>query len=177
MNKLSALKIILALLPALIFTQSWAWVTGKHYTLFALLVLWAAMVWFVLDYADKNKIIFKLLRALEIAFFLLPISAYAAVSILSSLMMRASSSEFERTGAAIGSAIGGTIVVVIALVIGLILGLITHIIAGSFQKKVDKNIKEEPGKNFFTQNKALTIFIGMIILVIIVDLTSKTFIK
>lgn len=177
MNKHLALKIILALLPALIFTQSWAWVTGKHYIFFALIVLWAAMAWLVWDFQDKNKIVFKLLRATEIGFFLLPVSAYAATSIIGALMMRASSSEFERAGAAIGTAIGGTIVIVIALVIGLILGLITHIIAGNFQKKIDKNIKEEPGKNFFTQNKALTIFLAMIILVIIVDLTSKTFIK
>ena len=172
-----ALKIILALLPALVFTQSWAWVTGKHYILFALLVLWAALVWFVLDVQDKNKIIFKLLRALEVSFFLLPVAAYTAVSIIGSLMMKASSSEFERAGAAIGTAVGGTIVTVITFVLGLIFGLITHIIAGNFQKKIDKNIKEEPGKNYFTQHKALTIFVGMVILAIIVNLTSKTFIK
>ena len=41
------LKVLLALLPALIFWQNYAWMTLNAYLWIALLIIWALMIWSV----------------------------------------------------------------------------------------------------------------------------------
>lgn len=173
MKKHLALKIIVALLPAALFTQNWAWMTGNKIIGIAFLILWASMVWYVIDLEDKNRILEKLIRALEIGFFLLPISALILTFIVGSQVADLTDNEFAQAGAAVGTAIGGIFAVGASFVIGFFGGIISHLIANKYEKKAGhQSHKELEGANFFQKHKALTIVMLMITLVIIASVVS-----
>ncbi len=168
------LKIALALLPAAVFTQNWGWMTNNKLLGAAFFVLWAAMVWYVWGLQDKNAVVFKLLRATEIGFFLLPISAIVLTFIIGATSMSSSQNEFEQAGAAIGTAIGGTFAVGLGFVIGLFGGVIMHLFSSRYEKKIDKSVKETTGNNFLAKHKVGTIVLAMAILAVIAASTGRT---
>lgn len=126
-----ALKVLLALLPALVFTQNYAWMTGNTYVGSAFIVIWALMAWSVWQLTEKNHILERLFRMTEISFFLLPVSALILTIVLGS--------QSDSAGAAVGIAIGGAFAVVLAFVVGLPGGIIMHIVSGKYDKKAESS--------------------------------------
>lgn len=168
LKKFTALKILLAILPALIFSQNYAWMTGNKLVGLGFLILWFVMIWNVAEFEEKNKIIERLLRLTEVAFFLLPISAIILTFVLGNEAVTTAGSELEQAGAAIGTMIGGTFVVGIAFVIGLFFGIIMHLITNKYAKKV----KDEKYKNIFSKHGVIFTVLIVIVLAIIFGSTS-----
>jgi len=131
------LKILLALLPALIFTQNYAWMTLNSYLGIAFLIIWALMIWSVYQFTEKNHIIERYFRLTEISFFLLPLSAIIFSFVLGSKAVSSTTNGFEQAGAALGTAIGGTFIVVLSFIIGLAGGVIMHLITNKYEKKAE----------------------------------------
>ena len=131
------LKILLALLPTLIFWQNYAWMTLNSYLGIAFLIIWALMIWNVYHLTGKNHIIERLFRLTEISFFLLPLSAIVFSFVLGSKAVSSTTNEFEQAGAALGTAIGGTFIVILSFIIGLAGGVIMHLITNKYEKKAE----------------------------------------
>lgn len=174
MKKHLVLKVLLGLLPALVFTQDWAWMTGNKIIGIAFLVLWLLMIWYVSKLQDKNKIIHDLLRATEIGFFLLPISALVLTFVIGSKVIDSSQSGAEQAGAAIGTAIGGAFAVGIGFVVGLFGGIILHLIANRYGKKIaeDADVTEGQKLNWFDKHKGWTAVLAIVLLAIIASATG-----
>ena len=58
------LKILLALLPAVIFWQNYAWMTLNSYLGIAFLIVWALMIWSAWRFTEKNHILERYFRQL-----------------------------------------------------------------------------------------------------------------
>lgn len=136
-EKHTALKILLALLPALIFTQNYALMTLNSYLGIAFLIIWALMIWSVYQFTEKNHIIERFFRLTEISLFLLPLSAIIFSFVFGSRAVSSATNGVEQAGAALGTAIGGTFVVVLFFIIGLVGGVIMHLIANKYEKKAE----------------------------------------
>jgi len=134
-----ALKILLAILPTLIFTQNYAWITLNSKLGWAFLIIWSLMVWSVWQFTEKNYIFERLFRLTEISFFLLPISAILFAFVLGAKVISSTTNEFAQAGAAAGIAIGGTFAVIIAFIIGVIGGIIMHLVASKYDKKAEQS--------------------------------------
>lgn len=170
MKKHLALKIALALLPALILTQNWAWMSANKILGIAFLVLWALCVWLVLRIEDKAKIISQLLRIAEIGLFLLPISALVLTFVMGSQVVT-STEGAAQAGAAIGVGIAGMMAVLLGFIIGVAGGVIMHLLAKRFEKKItDKT--EFKGTNFFEKHRAVTVILAVLLLIIIASVKS-----
>ncbi len=137
MKKHIVLKTLLALLPALIFWQNYAWMTLNSYLGIAFLIIWALMIWSVYQFTEKNHIIERFFRLTEISFFLLPLSAIVFSFVLGSKAVSSTTNGAEQAGAALGTAIGGTFVVVLSFIIGLAGGVIMHLITNKYEKKAE----------------------------------------
>ncbi len=161
-----ALKVLASLLPVLIFTQNWGWMTGNKMLGTAFLLLWISMVWFLLHAEDKHEVLHKVFRASEIGCFLLPISALILTFVVGSMAINSTDSGAAQAGAAIGTAIGGMFAVGIGFVFGLFGGIIFHLIANRFGKKMRETEISEHA-NFFVKHKAFTIILAMAVLLII----------
>lgn len=143
----TALKILLALLPTLVFTQNFAWMTLNKHMALGFLAIWAITVWSCWKLTEKNHVLERLFRLTEIAFFLLPVSA-----IILSFMFGSKVSEAAKqggagaqAGASIGVAIGSTFAVGVAFVIGLVGGIIFHLVTGKYEKRADASgVKHAP---------------------------------
>lgn len=170
MNKHLALKIVLALLPALILTQNWAWMSANKILGIAFLVLWALCIWLVLRIEDKAKIISQLLRTAEIGLFLLPISALVLTFVMGSQVV-SSTEGAAQAGAAIGVGIAGMMAVVLGFIIGVAGGVIMHILAKRFEKKISDKT-ETKATNFFEKHKAVTVILAVLLLIIIASVKS-----
>jgi hypothetical protein len=131
------LKILLALLPALIFWQNYAWMTLNSYLGIAFLIIWVLMIWSVWQFTEKNHIVERLFRLTEISFFLLPLSAVVFSFVLGSKTVSSTTNEFELAGAALGTAIGGTFVVILSFIIGIAGGVIMHLITNKYEKELE----------------------------------------
>lgn len=129
------LKIALALLPAVIFIQNYGWMTANAYLGWAFLIIWAVMIWSLLQLAEKNSILERVFRLAEIGFFLLPLSALIMTFVLGSKIEGGSS--LEQAGAAIGMAIGGAFVVGVGFAAGIAGGIIMHLVASKYEKKAE----------------------------------------
>lgn len=170
MKKHLALKIVLALLPALILTQNWAWMSANKILGIAFLVLWALCIWLVLRIEDKAKIISQLLRTAEIGLFLLPISALILTFVMGSQVVN-STEGAAQAGAAIGVGIAGMMAVILGFIIGVAGGVIMHVLAKRFEKKItDKT--ETKATNFFEKHKAVTVILTVLLLIIIASVKS-----
>ncbi|MCF7820353.1 MAG: hypothetical protein K9M44_02690 [Candidatus Pacebacteria bacterium] len=163
MKKYLAIKIFLALLPAIVFTQDWAWISSNKIIGLAFLFFWILMIWQVISSEDKNFVIHRLLWLSEIAFFLLPVSAIALTLSFGSQVV-SETEGIAQAGAAIGTAIGGVFAVVIGLIFGATGGIICHIFSKKYGKKI-ANKKSE--KDFFTKTRAWSFWLGIIILAVI----------
>ena len=139
-----ALKILLALLPAVIFTQNYAWMTLNNKLGITFLVILGLMIWNVWQLTERNSIFERFFRLTEISFFLLPLSAIVFTFVLGSKAVSSTTNGAEQAGATIGTAVGGAFVVVIAFIIGVIGGVIMHLIASKYEKKAELlNLKQE----------------------------------
>ena len=168
MKKHLAIKILLALLPAIVFTQDWAWMSSNKILGVAFLFFWILMIWQVISSEDKNFVIHRLLWLSEIAFFLLPVSAIVLTFSFGSQVV-SETEGIAQAGAAIGTAIGG----VFAVIIGLVIGITGGIICRSFSKKYGKKmVDKENKKDFFTKTRAWSFWIGVFVLALIATSVS-----
>lgn len=136
-KKYTGLKIALAFLPALVFTQNYAWMTLNSYNMIALLIIWSLMIWSVYQFTEKNHILERTFRLMEVAFFLFPLSAIIGSFMFGAKAVTGADNGAAQAGAAIGSAIGGVFMVGLAFVLGITGGIIMRVIAGKYEKKAD----------------------------------------
>ena len=167
----TVLKIGLALLPAAVFTQNWAWALANKMNGLAFLVIWALVIANIWNIKDKNIVLRDLFRSTEIGFFLLPLSAIILMIMLGSQAVSTTNGAAQ-AGAAIGIAIGGTLAVGLGFVIGLFGGLIMHLISGKYAKRVkagpESNIHSTGTvMNNWEKRKTPITFAVIIILIII----------
>jgi hypothetical protein len=169
-----ALKILLALLPAIIFAQNVAWMTLNRGIGIGFLVMWALMVWSVWPMTEKNHVVERLARLTEIAFFLLPLSA-----LVLSLMFSSKVSEivgdadgFAQAGAYIGAGLGGILVLVISFVIGMVGGIVFHIISGKYGKGAEAAGVKRPASLSGKHGLILSL-VGFLVLVIGVNVFAE----
>jgi hypothetical protein len=160
------LKVLLAILPAAIFTQNYAWMTANTSVGIAFFLIWALMIWSVWQLTEKNHVLERFFRQTEIAFFLLPISSIIFMFVFGAKAVSGTSNEFEQAGAAIGTAIGGTFVVGLAFVIGLLGGIIMHLITGNFDKKAEKSGVKQPDTFANKYGTSLSL-VGVLVLAVI----------
>src|SRR3989344_2635018 len=166
------LKILLALLPALIFWQNYAWMTLNSYLGIAFLMIWALMIWSVYQFTEKNHIIERFFRLTEISFFLLPLSAIVFLFVLGSKAVSSTTNGFEQAGAALGTAIGGTFVVVLSFIIGLAGGVIMHLITNKHEKKAEASeIKQ--AETLSNKHGIILSLVAIILLAIIMGSVSS----
>lgn len=170
MKKYLLLKIVLALVPAAILTQNWAWMSANSIIGIAFIVLWLLCIWIVLRIEDKNKVISQLLRMAEIGFFLLPISALVLTLVIGSQAVN-STTGAAQAGAAIGTAIGGMMAVVLGFIIGVAGGVIMHLFSNRYEKKITEKV-EPKAMNFFDKHKAVTIILVLAALIITASVKS-----
>lgn len=139
-----ALKVLVALLPTLIFVQDYAWMTANSMIGIAFVVLLLVVIWAAWSFKDKNAILERYFRLTEVGFFLMPISALILTFALGSQVIGSSADGAAQAGAAIGTAIGGMFVIVLSFVIGIPAGIIMHLVAGNYAKKVGADHAKQP---------------------------------
>lgn len=165
-------KILLALLPTIVFWQNYAWMTLNAFLGIAFLVIWALMVWNVWQFTEKNHIMERFFMLTEIAFFLLPLSAIVFSFVLGSQAVSSTTNEFEQAGAAIGTAIGGTFVVILAFIIGIIGGIIMHLVTSKYDKKANESKEKQP-ENLPAKHGVILSLVAVIVLAIIMGSISS----
>lgn len=164
-KKYTVVKILLALLPALVFTQNYAWMTLNSKIGWAFLIIWGLMIWSVWQLTEKNYILERFFRLTEIAFFLLPISAIVFSFVLGSKVISSTTNEVAQAGAGIGMAIGGTFIVILSFIIGIIGGIIMHLVAGKYDRKAESSeIKQ--AETMANKHGIILSLVGVIVLVI-----------
>ena len=136
-NRHLALKICLALIPAIIFTQDYAWMTLNAYLELAFLSIWALMIWSAFQLSERNRVIERFLILTEIGLFMLPLSAIVFTIAFGSREVSSAAPGAEQTGAALGTMLGGTFAVAIGFVIGLAGGVITHLVASQYTRRAE----------------------------------------
>ncbi|MDD3488113.1 MAG: hypothetical protein PHH35_02055 [Candidatus Pacebacteria bacterium] len=166
------LKILLALLPALIFTQNYALMTLNTYLGWAFLIIWVLMIWSVWQFTEKNHIVERLFRSTEISFFLLPVSSLVFTFVLGSKAIISTTNEFEQVGAAFGTAIGGMFVIVLSFVIGLTGGVILHLIANKYDKKAEASEIEQP-ETLSNKHGLVLSLVAIVVLAIIMGFVAS----
>jgi hypothetical protein len=166
LKKHLVLKILLALFPALLFTQNYSWMTANNKIGIGFIVIWAILIWSAWKFNEKNHIIERYFRLSEIALFLLPISAIILTFVIGSQAINSTSDSFAQAGAAVGTAIGGTFIVIISFIIGIVGGIIMHLITNRYEKKAEKSeISQE--ENFSNKHGLIITVLGVFILAII----------
>jgi len=172
-NKYLVLKILLALLPTLIFLQNYSWMTLNAYIGIAFFIIWALMIWSVWQLMEKNHILERFFRLTEISFFFLPLSGLIFTFVLGARAISSTSNEFAQAGAAIGTAIGGTFVVVLSFMIGIAGGIIMHLVANKYDKKAEASGVKE--KDTLSNKHGLILpLVGIIVLAIILGSVAST---
>ncbi|MDP2586308.1 MAG: hypothetical protein Q8P32_00845 [Candidatus Komeilibacteria bacterium] len=170
-KKYIASKILVSLLPAIIFTQNYAWMTLNKGAGIAFILFWAFTAALVFNIGNKNRLLKELFRISEIGMFLLPISAIVFTVAFGSSVVTQTNGGAAQAGAALGAAIGGTMAIGLGFVIGLFGGLIFHLIANNFNKKLEKSgsdqDEEKEDKTFYEKHRSLTMIIALIIMAII----------
>jgi len=171
MKKHLSLKILLALLPTLIFWQNYAWMTGNTYMGIGFLIIWVLMIWNVFQFTEKNHIFERFFRLTEISFFLLPLSALVLTFVIGS-RLSSGGSEFEQAGTMVGAAIGGTFITVIAFIVGIAGGIVMHLITRKYEKKAEKLELKQP-ENLSSKHGVILSVVALIALTIIVGVISS----
>jgi hypothetical protein len=159
-------KILLALLPTLVFTQNYGMMTGNKALGLGFLAIWLVMIWSAWQLTEKYHINERLLRLTELGFFLLPISAVIYTFVIGARVVGSAGSDAQQAGAAIGTAIGGTVVIGLMFVVGLIGGIIMHLITSSYDKKAEKSGVKQP-ETFANKNGVALSIVGVFALAII----------
>lgn len=160
------LKISLSLLPALLFTQNYAWMTQNRLVGWGFILIWLLMVATVWSLQNSTQVLNRSFRLTEISLFLMPISTMIMSLGLGSSAISSTTDAAEQAGTAIGTAIGGTLVTILAFIFGITGGIIFHIIANNYSKKLSTSGTEKP-RDFLGKHGLVTGFIGVILLAII----------
>lgn len=178
-KKHRVVRILLALLPTLIFTQNYAWMTLNSKLGWAFLIIWALMIWSVWQFTEKNYIFERFFRLTEISFFLLPLSAIVFSFVLGSKAVSSTTNEFGQAGAAIGMAIGGTFIVILSFIIGVTGGIIMHLVASKYDKKAEMSGIRQP-ETIGNKHGVVLSLVSVIILAIVfgsASLSAKNEVK
>jgi hypothetical protein len=162
----TAMKMSLALLPAAIFTQNYAWMTLNSHIGIAFLISWALMMWSAWQLSEKFHILERLFGLTEISFFLLPVSAIIFTFVFGTQAVSSSPTGAGQVGAAIGMAIGGTVVVVVAFIIGIVGGIIMHLITEKYTKRAEAS-EVKPPETLSNQHGIILSLVGMVTLTVI----------
>lgn len=166
MKKHLILKVLLALLPTIIFVINYIWMTASESAGMAFLLIWILIIWSASQFTEKNHILERLFRLTEIAFFLLPISSIIFVFVFGAQSIASTSNEFEQAGAAIGTAIGGTFVIGLAFVFGLLGGIIFHLVTSQYEKKAEAS-KVKQAEVFANKYGTVLTLTGVILIAIV----------
>lgn len=169
------LKILLSLLPALVFLQSYGWMTLYKNLGIAFILILALVIGSVWQLSQKNRIITRLVRLLEMGLFFLPIATIIMTFVLGSSLAAVAGNNASKAGAAIGVGLGGFFVTIIAFVIGIAGGIITHLIGNSYSKKADSEFKEQ--ESFLNQHGTALVLLGLFLLTIVLPQFGKGGIK
>jgi len=169
------LKISLALLPTLVFTQAYAWMTLNRSIGLAFLLIWALVIVSLWQLDKKNHIIVRAIRLLEIGFFFLPISTIILTFALGSSLASSMSSNAGKGAAALGAGIGGFFITILAFIIGIAGGIITHLIGNSYSKKAES--EHETKTTFLAQHGIPVTLAGLFLITLIVPHFSPSPLK
>ena len=164
------LKLLVALLPTLVFLQDYAWMTTNKMVGFAFVILFVVILWSAWSFEDKNAIFERYFRLMEVGFFLMPLSALVMTFIFGSQAIISSTDGISQAGVAIGTAIGGTVVVAIAFVVGLTMGFVMHLVSGSYAKKMEHSKQPE---TFATKHGVILPILALIVLSFIIGIVSS----
>ncbi len=164
-TKFIFLKIVLAIFPALIFTQAYGWMTLYRTFGFAFLAIWALVIASVWMLDHKNHIITRILRLLEIGLFFLPIATIVMTFVLGSTLTGSTSNSLAQGAAAIGTGIGGFFVTAIAFVVGITGGIIVHLVGNNYSKKTDSEHETNPSP--LNQHGVVITLTGLILITLI----------
>jgi len=182
-NEHLLLKILLALLPTLIFVQNYAWMTANKAVGIVFIILWAFIIFTAWSFTERNHIFERYFRLTEVGLFLMPLSGLIMTFVLGSQAMGSTTDELSQAGAAIGTAIGGTFIVGIAFVVGIPVGIIMHLVANNYSKKADASGIKQP--ETFMNKHGIISSVGVLLLLAIIlgttlpapaatDMTSQT---
>jgi Zn-dependent protease with chaperone function len=159
-------KMLLPLLPALIFTQDWAWMTSNTLNGVAFVVFWALFIWHTWPIGDKNRAMRFIFRSTEIAFFMMPIAVLILMFVLGSSAM-GSTAGAAHVGVAVGIALGGAFFLIIAFIIGLSCGFIMHVLAsGAAKRSKGTSADDVKAMNWLEKNKKAATIVILIVLII-----------
>ncbi|MFZ3074378.1 MAG: DUF4352 domain-containing protein [Minisyncoccales bacterium] len=157
-KKYTDLKILLSLLPTVLFFQNYAWMSSNANNGFPFFIIWALMIWSVWQLTEKNHILERLFRLTEISFFLLPVSV-----IILTVTATSGSKQF---GAAIGSALAGTAAIFLFFIIGTIGGIIMHLITSKYEKKAEASNIDQP-ETLMNKHGVILPIVGVALLAVI----------
>ncbi|MFA5954237.1 MAG: hypothetical protein WC817_01725 [Patescibacteria group bacterium] len=175
-NRFLPTKILATLLPAAVFTQNWAWMSGNRAMGLGFIIFWALLILHVWSDTNKNKVLKDLFRATEIGFFLLPISALAIMFHVGAAAVR-NTSGAAQAGAAIGTAIGGTLAVGLGFVVGLSGGIIMHLLASRYTHRMEGEPLAQPHLSKWEENitrHKTAITVAVLVVLVIVAAASST---
>lgn len=158
------LKILLALLPAVVFNINYGMMSGGGAG-WAFFIIWALVVWSVWEFTEKNHIMERFFRLTEIGFFLLPLSAIILSFVLGAKAVGSTTDNAAQAGAAIGTAIGGTFITVLCFIFGVILGVIFHLITSKYEKKAEA--AEKQAETFSNKHGVVMTLLGVFAITII----------
>lgn len=159
------LKILLALLPAVVFNINYGMMSGGGAG-WAFFLIWALVVWSVWEFTEKNHIMERFFRLTEIGFFLLPLSAIILSFVLGAKAVGSTTDNAAQAGAAIGTAIGGTFITVLCFIFGVILGVIFHLITSKYEKKAEASA-EKQAETFSNKHGVVMALLGVFAITII----------
>lgn len=177
MNKHMTTKILVAILPSLVFLQDWAWMSGNKVLGISFLVFWILLIFNTWHVSNKHKVIATYFKATEIACFLLPIAALVLTFIVGAQAVSSTTNGAEQAGAAIGTAIGGVFAVGIGFVVGLFGGIIMHLLAKKFNKKAAEHTSTESqspdtAKASWVSMHRTLVTVGVLIVLVIIAASS-----
>ena len=160
------LKATLSILPALIFTQAYSWMTLNRAIGWAFLAIWVLVIASVWMLDHKNHIISRILRELEIGLFFLPIATIIMTFVLGSSLAGSASGDLAKGAAAVGAGIGGFFITAIAFVIGITGGIIIHLVGNNYSKKADTEKETNPSP--LNQHGVIITLVGLVLITLIV---------
>lgn len=165
------LKILLALLPAILLYFNYALMSSNSMLGLAFLIIWAVMIWSVWQLEEKNSILERFFRLTEIGFFLLPLSSLILTFVFGAQVTSQAGDSFEQAGAAIGTAIGGTFIIIISFIVGITGGIVMHLITNKYEKKAEAKGEEE--ETFANKHGVIISVLAVVVLAIILGSVSS----
>lgn len=130
-------KVFGSLLPALIFTQLYAWAFMNVGAIYAFFIIWVILVFKFYKINNRDELCSKVFSYASIGAYLMPLFIIISnANIGSELMAETASDEFAQVGAAIGVGLASTMALIISLVVGITFGFIFGKISNSYKEKI-----------------------------------------